>query len=325
MTTPPSTEQRSPTTTSWVVAGLSAAFIIAWSSGFIGSRLGTQTSTTLNLLSWRLVVLCPVAVIILSVTTKPKPNTSRRMPAGWKQQVLVGLLTQVISTWGAVAAIEYGVGVGTAAVIAALQPMITGAFASLVLKESVKKQEWLGLGVGLVGVALAVSGDLGAGMAPWWAYLLPFFGMLALVAATLIEARRPSQRPIAERLSIQVLVGAIVFGAVAVFTGQFVGPHLSESLFWMTVAWYVVFSITGGYTLYWVVLRRTSATRVGALIYLTPPTAAVWAWLMFGDTLNGITVIGFAVVALGVGLVFLHSSRTANTDVEQTRGKAPVG
>ncbi|WP_415853301.1 DMT family transporter [Sinomonas sp. G460-2] len=308
MSAPASAEPTSRSTSSWVTAGLSVAFVLAWSSGWIGSRLGTQAFTALNLLSWRMVVLCPVAVVILIITTTPRPNSARRMPAGWKQQVLVGLLSQVVYTWGAVAAVQYGVGVGTAAVIAALQPMMTGAIASLILKETVKKREWTGLVTGLAGVALAVSGDLQGGAAPAWAYLLPFTAMLALVAATLIEARRPSQRPVAERLSIQVLVGAIVFVALAAVTGQFVGPHLSNGDFWVTVAWYVVFSITGGYTLYWVVLRRTSATRVGTLIYLTPPTAAVWAWLMFGDTLTGMTLIGFAVVAVGVALVFLDAS-----------------
>lgn len=277
-------------------------------SGWIGSRLGTQEFTALSLLSWRLVVLCPAAVVILIITTAPSPSCPRRMPAGWKQQVLVGLLTQVVYTWGAVAAVEYGVGVGTAAVIAALQPMLTGAFASLVLKERVRRREWTGLVTGLAGVALAVSGDVQGGTAPAWAYLLPFTAMLALVAATVLEARRPSQRPVAERLSIQVLVGAIAFVVLAAVTGQFVGPHLSHGAFWVAVAWYVLFSITGGYTLYWVVLGRTSATRVGTLIYLTPPTAAVWAWLMFGDTLSGVTLIGFAIVAVGVALVFLDAS-----------------
>ncbi|MFE7423462.1 DMT family transporter [Rhodococcus sp. NPDC057529] len=308
MTAPPAAEQTSRRTGSWVIAGLSVAFVLAWSSGWIGSRLGTQSATTLNLLSWRMVVLCPVAVIVLLITTAPKPGSRRRLPVGWRQQVLVGLLTQVMYTWGAVAAVEYGVGVGTGAVIAALQPMMTGAFASLVLKETVKQQEWMGLGVGLAGVALAVSGDFGGGTAPAWAYLLPFFGMLALVAATLIEARRPSQLPVVERLSIQFLVGAIVFVAIAVLAGQFVGPHLSDSVFWTTVAWYVVFSIAGGYSLYWILLRRTSATRVGTLIYLTPPTATVWAWLMFGDTIAAVTLIGFVVVAAGVAMVFLDSS-----------------
>jgi drug/metabolite transporter (DMT)-like permease len=38
-----------------------------------------------------------------------------------------------------------------------------------------------------------------------------------------------------------------------------------------------------------------------AWLYLTPATAAVWAWLMFDEALTVTTGAGFAVAATGVG------------------------
>src|SRR5215207_11056425 len=51
------------------------------------------------------------------------------------------------------------------------------------------QQQWAGLAVGIVGVALVVGGDVRVAEAPLWAYAMPFGGMAGLVAATLVERK----------------------------------------------------------------------------------------------------------------------------------------
>ncbi len=50
-------------------------------------------------------------------------------------------------------------------------------------------------------------------------------------------------------------------------------------------------------------LRRSGATRVSALLYLTPPTTMVWALAMFGQSPDPLAVPGVVVCAVGVYLV----------------------
>ncbi len=43
-------------------------------------------------------------------------------------------------------------------------------------------------------------------------------------------------------------------------------------------------------------------TRVSALIYLVPATVAAQAWLLFGETLNGLQLLGMVLTVAGVYL-----------------------
>ena len=92
-----------------------------------------------------------------------------------------------------VAAIARGVPVGTAALISALQPIATAALAGPLLGERVTGRQWLGLLLGLGGIAAAVGG--GTGQAPPAAYLLSLASMASLVAATLLAKAAPTAMP----------------------------------------------------------------------------------------------------------------------------------
>jgi drug/metabolite transporter (DMT)-like permease len=46
---------------------------------------------------------------------------------------------------------------------------------------------------------------------------------------------------------------------------------------------------------------------VTSLLYLVPPCTATLAWLLFGETLGGITLVGVALTVLGVAWVVRES------------------
>jgi drug/metabolite transporter (DMT)-like permease len=62
----------------------------------------------------------------------------------------------------------------------------------------------------------------------------------------------------------------------------------------------VVFATFGGYGFYWLNLKLSSIARVSSLIYLTPPTTMVWAYLMFGESVTLLAILGLAVCFGGV-------------------------
>jgi drug/metabolite transporter (DMT)-like permease len=102
-------------------------------------------------------------------------------------------------------------------------------------------------------------------------------------------------------LTVHVLVAAVLFTGEAAVFGRMEVPETAG--FWWSVAWMVGLATAGGYGTYLVVLRRSGATRVSSLLYLTPPTTAVWAWAMFGESIGVETLAGFAVCAVAVWLV----------------------
>jgi len=274
---------------------LQVAFVLFWSSGFVGAELGTGYAAADTLLSWRYLAAAAILWIVVVARRRPVP---RGAPA---RQALLGTLSQALYLGGVVTGVGLGVPAGTAALVAALQPLVVAIAAGPVLGERTSPRQRWGLAVGLVGVALVVAGDIGPGNAPAWAFLLPFGGMLALSAGTLLERRLgPPESPLVS-MALQTTTAAVLFTAVTALVGDLRPP--TEPGFWAAVAWTVVLSSFGGYGTYLLVLRRKGATRVSALLYLTPPTTMVWAYLMFGEVPVLLAVPGVALCAVGVWLV----------------------
>ena len=275
---------------------LGAALVVFWSSGFIGSELGTGSATATTLLVWRFLA----AAVVLGVVVGIRGRLER---AGLGRTALLGLLIQALYLGGVVAGIGLGVPAGTAALIAATQPLLVAA----VGPEHTSARQRTGLVVGLLGVGLVVAGDLGPGAAPWWAFLLPLGGTVALAGGTVLERRwRPPQDPL-ESLAVQTAAAAVAWLAVAAATGRLQPP--ADATFWWAVAWTVVLSGFGGYGSYLLVLRSGGAMRASTLLYLTPPVTALWAWAMFGDAPTPLALPGAVCAAVGAALVLGRSRR----------------
>ncbi|GAA4552524.1 DMT family transporter [Pseudonocardia xishanensis] len=279
-----------------------AAFVLFWSSGFVGAELGTGYAPADTLLTWRYAAAAALLWIVVLVRRAPIPRGATA------RQALLGTLGQVLYLGGVVTSVGLGVPAGTAALIAALQPLVVAVAAGPVLGEHTTGRQRLGLVAGLAGVSLVVAGDLGPGTAPTWAFLLPVGGMLALSASTLLERRlRPPETPLVA-MALQVTTAGVLISLVTVLLGDLRPP--AEPGFWGAVAWTVVLSTFGGYGMYLVVLRRSGATRVSTLLYLTPPTTMLWTFLMFGDVPGVLAGPGIALCAVGVWMVLSRRRET---------------
>lgn len=171
---------------------LSAAFVLCWSSGFIGAKLGAGSADAVTVLMWRFLPLTLVLALGSALVAR----------ASWRgltardvlRQTVIGALSQSGYLLTVYAAIQLGVSSGTTALIDGTQPLVAGALAGPLLRQYVSRRQWLGLWLGISGVAVVTLADASAvhGVPPW-AYAVPFAGMLSLVAATFLEgrARRP--------------------------------------------------------------------------------------------------------------------------------------
>lgn len=271
---------------------LEVGLIICWSSGFIGAQLASATPSVFLVLFWRFLL---TAIVLLPVTFKACRGLHKRDLAF---HLVIGALAMFGSLGFGVKAIDLGVPLGTAALITALQPLVTAAFAGYFLREKTRLLQWIGLIIGLIGVAYAVSGALGA--ASLWAYAFSFLGMLSIVAASLMTKYQDNSFPILPTLGLQSGISALLFLPLAAYDGSLI--PVVDTAFVMAIAWFIVLSTIGGYGFYWLCLGRTTATRVASLMYFTPAVTAVWGLLMFGQPITWHIIIGFAVCLIGVWL-----------------------
>ncbi|MET9499129.1 DMT family transporter [Streptomyces sp. NPDC006552] len=279
---------------------LSLGFVLTWSSGFIGAKLGAGDASAVTTLMWRFL---PLALVLGAVAATAGRRWWRGLtPRDIGRQCVVGALSQSGYLLTVYYAIQLGVSSGTTALIDGTQPLVAGALAGPLLRQYVTARQWLGLCLGVAGVVVVTTADAAAvtGVAGW-AYAIPFLGMLALVAATFVESRSATRVEPMAALTVHCATSAVVFTALAVAAGEAAPPAAPS--FWLAIAWLVGLSTFGGYGLYWVVLRRRGLTQVNALMFLMAPVTAVWGALMFGEPFGVRTALGLALGLVAVAVV----------------------
>jgi len=280
-------------------------FVLLWSSGFIVARYGLPYAPPLTFLALRflgvLVLLLP-AVLLLKA---PWPR-GKIVPIA-----VAGLLVQAGYLSGVWCAIKLGMPAGLTALIVGMQPILT-AFAAPLVGEKVRPRQWLGLLFGLGGVGLVVAAKIRLTGLSVDAIVLCVMALLCMTVGTLYQKRWCPQFDLRTGTVIQfaaslllVLPLAIVFEGLSFdfaavhWTTEFIGAWL----------WSVLGLSIGAIFLLFALIRRSDATQVSSLMYLTPPTTAVMAWLMFGEALSAAGVAGMALAVLGVVFVVKPSNK----------------
>ncbi|MBC2878397.1 MULTISPECIES: DMT family transporter [Streptomyces] len=286
---------------------LSIAFVLCWSSGFIGAKLGAGSASAITILMWRFLPLAIALLVVAAVSGTPWRGLAVRDVA---RQALIGVLSQSGYLLTVYYAIQLGVSSGTTALIDGVQPLVAGALAGPLLRQYVSRKQWLGLCLGMGGVTIVTMADATAGSgAARWAYLIPFLGMFSLVAATFLEGRSRAQAAPTVSMTVHCATSAVIFTALALSAGSAKPP--AELSFWAAITWLVALSTFGGYGLYWLILRRSGVTKVNTLMFLMAPVTAVWGALMFGEPFGPQTAAGLAV---GLAAVFIvHRGDTQPT------------
>jgi drug/metabolite transporter (DMT)-like permease len=274
-----------------------AVFVVLWSTGFIGSKYGLPYAEPFTFLTLRMLLVVAILGVVLLVTRPVWPNA-----AGLGHSAVTGMLMHGLYLGGVFVAINRGLPAALTALIVGLQPVLTSTLANRLLGERVLPRQWLGLAIGLAGVFLIVRGNItgGAG-APAIAWIASTVALIGITAGTLYQRRFGGN--IDWRCGFLFQYGAagvmFVIGAFALEKREVNwDPHFIGALAWMVL----VLSLGAIWLLYFLI-RRSAATRVVSLFYLTPPVTALMAWAMFGDKLDFISLAGMAACAAGVFLV----------------------
>lgn len=276
------------------------AFVLIWSTGFVVAKFGLPYAPPLTFLVLRFIGVLLVLLPLVLVLRAPWPRGRQVLHIA-----VAGVLLHAAYLGGVWGAIKLGMPAGLTALIVGLQPVLT-AFAAPFVGESVKARQWLGLALGLCGVGLVVANKISLIGLSLHSILLCVMALLTITAGTLYQKRFCPRFDLRTGTIIQFIASTLALLPFAIllegfdlhlqsvsWTGQFIGALL----------WSILALSIGAIFLLFALIRRSAATQVTSLLYLTPPTTAVMAWLMFGEAFSLVGMLGMLVAVLGVAFV----------------------
>ncbi len=272
-------------------------FLLFWSGGYSFAKLGLAHIEPMTMLTLRyglaMLALAPFALRRFARW----PESGRH----WAAIALTGFLIQGVYFGLAYLAMKRGMNAGTTAIIMALQPILVAALAPMLISRPTSRWLWLGLLLGFGGVILVVLSEGSIGPSPWIAIALALGALCGITAATIFEAWYGKKTDPAVSGLVQYAVGFSVLLPIAWFSETMVidwHPDLIIALAYLVIANSII-----SVGLYIALLQRGDATKISALMYLVPPLAMVLAWVILGEAVTPLALVGFALSALAVYLV----------------------
>ena len=273
-------------------------FVLLWSTGFVGAKYGLPYAPPFTFLAVRLLLASALLAVLAVVLRAPAP----RGRAQWGRSAVTGVLLHAAYLGGVFWAISRGFPAGVSSVVVSLQPVLVAALAGTVLGETLRRVQWVGLVLGVVGVGLVLAPGLAAADGvPVSGLVSCLLALVAGTAGTLHQKRHGDGIPLLGGTAVQYAAAGVLLGVLALCTEDTAiewTPRFVAALAWLVVALSI-----GAVLLLLVLLRRGSASGVSSLFYLVPPATAVEAYLVFDETLAVVSVLGIVVATAGVALV----------------------
>lgn len=277
-------------------------FVLIWSTGWIAARAAAPLADPLTFLAARY-ALAAIALFLIMLAFGVKLPRDGRL---WAHGLASGVLLHAIYLGGVWYVIDEGLATPLSGLIAALQPLITAVLAVTWLAEHLTRRQWLGLGLGFTGLVIALLPRLldlegEAFAAATWLIIINVVAMVSVTLGTLYQ-KRFLQGGDLRAISMLQYVGATL--ATLPFAYLLEEMHITINVESIAImAWSVLGLSLAAIGLLLLLIRHGAVSRAATLIYLIPPLVALEAWLLFGEDLAPIAILGMLITVFGVYLV----------------------
>jgi drug/metabolite transporter (DMT)-like permease len=300
---------------------VAAAFVALWSTGFIVARAIKPYADPNLFLFARFAGTAAVFGVAAMALRAPWPPRHE-----WPRHLIAGALLQGVYLGASYWAVAQGLNAGVMALLGALQPLLTAALATRLFNERLAIRAWIGMALGLAGVTLVLAPKVTGGVsmpsaaAPaWFVVAVSVVAIGSITAGSLYQKGRLAHSDLRSALVLQNLGAAIVAAALIVILRE--SRWAGTPQLWLSLIWCVVFLSGGAIMMLMWMLRNGNAARATSLMFLAPPLAAVQGYVLFGETLTGVQMAGFAVTLIGVVLAQWQdaSKQQANPSFKRPR------
>jgi drug/metabolite transporter (DMT)-like permease len=250
----------------------------------------------------------------------------------WSASLILGALFFFIGH-GSLHWAEQYVASGVSALLLATEPMFILLLGWVFHQQRITRNSAIGLGLGVLGVALLGGLEFGVKGSSFAAMLAVLLGSVAWSLGVVLSPRLNLPSNALGRTSLPTLCGAAMLLITAAFTGEFHRTQWSaitmKSLFGL--GYLIIFGSVIAFTAYIWLLQRVAPTLVSTHTYANPVVAIILGWLFASEALTARVVLASVVILGAIVLIRRGESVRENsapaylTVPKNTAGPIPKG
>lgn len=215
--------------------------------------------------------------------------------------VLLGFLALVVGN-GGLSLAEQHVETGLAALIVAATPVWIALLRSAA-GDRPGRATWLGVGVGIVGLAVLVRPGQGAGSAPLGWILLIALGSFTWALGGFLQQRLPAPRDPLVLTCQQMISAGVVLLVLGPLLGERLDPAAVTTSSLVAFGYLVVAGSLVGYVAYVWLVGNAPLSLVSTYAYVNPVVAVILGVLILGERVTATVAVGGAIILAGVVLI----------------------
>ncbi len=293
---------------SWKILAAFAIIYLVWGSTYLAIRVGVREMPPFLMAGLRFTAAGLALYGWMRFTGVKSPSWRE-----WRGATILGAL-MFLMDYACLFWAEQRVPSGVAAVILAAIPVCITLLEIIFLRtQRLTVRLALGLGVGIIGVAVLMNPTSSLGEAP-----LDRGGAIALLVAccgwsigTIVSRRLVLPESKAMSAAAQMLSGGVQLLALAAVAGEFAHfrVHDISGTAWFSLVYLIIAGSIISYTAYVWLLHYESPTKVGTYAYVNPVVAVIIGAALGGETIGRRTVLGTALILVSVVAITTTKAR----------------
>ena len=286
-----------------IIPYLEALFaVVVWGASFIATKIAVGQISPISVVWIRFAIGIPIlfaAVLMRKQFAFPKGTE-------WLYFSLLGFLGIAFHQWLQSNGLQTSEATTTAWIVATT-PAFLSILGWLVLKEKLTLIQTFGIILAMVGVIVVVSkGDftslsIGKFGAPGDVLIL--ISSVNWAVFSILSRRGLKDHP-STRMTFWVMtIGWLITSAAFIGQGRYTELPQLDARGWWSLIYLGIFTTGLAYIAWFDVLSQLPAAQSGAFLFLEPPSSMIVAAVVLNEQVTIASIIGGAVILLGVWLV----------------------
>jgi drug/metabolite transporter (DMT)-like permease len=277
--------------------GALALLGVIWSTSFLFIKLLLHDIGPFGIVFYRcLLGAITILIIMICLKVKVKVSSKRELFI-----IMVASLFNHALPWVLISISEQHIQSNEAAILNAFTPMATLIIGLLFFHQFVKRQQWIGLIIGMVGLGIMMNINITKFLSGNFLYSLLMIAVTLCYGVGSLLTKKYLQNMEVLVISFLTLGFSTLYGLLgSIVSGQFNFSPFTNSHLLINIIALGVMASGLAYLLFYYMVKEGSAEFATMVTYIVPIFASLWGLLFLNEPVSPRMVVGLVFVLIGV-------------------------